>query len=493
MLEAPVLTVARFKAKYAVTRSKRMKTNKSIPPHFYWTRVGADYLLTNDAGEFAFLGAAAFKKYAASGVSKLPALRGANFIRENLDFDGFAAKWAQSNAYLDRGPGLHIMVLTLRCDHKCVYCQTSAIGAASRKTDMSVATARKCVDFALKSPETGITIEFQGGEPLLNWPALKETVLYGARKAKAAGKEIKFALVSNFSLMTREKAEFLINNKVALCTSLDGPADLHDKNRILAAGGSHAAAVKWLKYFRKKLGKGSDCGPSALLTVSKYSLGRAREIVDEYARLGLASIFIRPLTPIGCAVPLWDKIGYSADEFITFYRECLARVIALNKKGVFLKEKTAFLILKKAVGFRDNKYVDLRCPCGAGLGQLAYNYNGDIYTCDEARMLAREGDALFKAGNVSGTSYKKVVSSAAVKACAAASGLDAQPYCSRCAWRPYCGVCPVYNYRVQGSLWGDMPANQRCRLLKGVFETVFIYLKDKRVSAKIFSKWLFTD
>lgn len=470
-----------------------MKTKKTIPPQFYWTRLGKDYLLTNDAGEFAFLGAAEFRRYSSSGRSKLPALRDANFIRDNLDFDGFAAKWAQSNAYLDRGPGLHIFILTLRCDHKCVYCQAGAIRTASHKTDMSPATARKCVDFALRSPEPGITIEFQGGEPLLNWPALKETVLYGTRKAKEKGKEIKFALVSNFNRMTAEKADFLIKNDVAICTSLDGPADLHDRNRILAGGGSHAAAVKWLRYFTKKLGKGSDCGPSALLTVSKYSLGRAKEIVDEYVRLGLRSIFIRPLTPIGCAAGLWDKIGYSAEEFIKFYREGLARVIELNKKGVYLKEKTAFLILKKAVGFRDNKYVDLRCPCGAGLGQLTYNYNGDIYTCDEARMLAWEGDPLFKAGNVSRSSYAKVISSGAVKACAASSGLDSQPACSRCAWRPYCGVCPVYNYRAQGSLWGYMPANQRCRTLKGVFSAIFIYLKSNTIRSLVSDKWLFSE
>ncbi|MBI4801451.1 MAG: His-Xaa-Ser system radical SAM maturase HxsB [Elusimicrobia bacterium] len=472
-----------------------MKNKTGIPPHFYWARLGNEYLLTNDAGEFACLDAARFRRFAGSGAlgvktSKYRELRDKNFIRDRLDFDGFSAKWGSSNAYLHRGPGLHIMVLTLRCDHKCVYCQSGAIGASSKKTDMDLATARKCVEFALKSPNSGITIEFQGGEPLLNWPALKETVSYGTRRAKEAGKELKFALVSNFSLMTLERADFLIKNCVALCTSLDGPAALHDKIRILAGGSSHAAAVKWLSYFGKKCGRDSDCGPSALLTVSKHSFGRAGEIVDEYAGLGLASIFIRPLTPIGCAGALWDKIGYSAEDFAGFYRESLAHIIDLNKKGTFLKEKTAFLILKKALGFKDNKYVDLRDPCGAGLGQLAYNYNGDLYTCDEARMLAWEGDGLFKTGNVFKDAYRKVVSSAPVKACASASGLDWQPACARCVWRPYCGVCPVYNYRTQGSLWGHMPANQRCRLLKGIFEAVFTHLRDKKTRSQVFEKWL---
>ena len=466
------------------------------PPHIYWARSGGEYLLTNDAGEHVRLGAAQFARFSRTGSlppsPALEELRAKGFVRDRLDFEDQAAKWGQSNAYLRRGPGLHIMVLTLRCDHKCLYCQAGAAGPAAAGTDMSLRTVRKSLDLALSAPGTGLTVEFQGGEPLLNWAALEEAVVYGERRARAAGKEIKFALVSNFSLMTVRRADFLVRHGVALCTSLDGPADLHDQNRPFRSGvgGSHAVTIKWIKYFQKRLGRDSDCGPAALLTVSRRSLGRGREIIDEYARLGLSSVFVRPLTPIGFAGEAWGTIGYSVGEFSEFYRKCLERVVGLNKKGTFLKEKTAFLILKKALGFEDNKYVDLRCPCGAGLGQLTYNFNGDIYTCDEARMLAWQGDPLFKVGNVFRDGYSRAVSSPAVKACAAASSLDAQPMCARCVWRPYCGVCPVYNYRTQGSLWGHMPDNQRCRFLKGVFEAVFGMLKDKRGSREIFRKWV---
>ncbi len=477
----------------------KKNTEIKVPPHIYWAKLGGDYLLTNDAGEHIRLGAAQFRRFSRTGTLQaspaLNELRDKGFVRDMLDFEDQAAKWGQSNAYVRRGPGLHIMVLTLRCNHKCLYCQAGAAGAAARGTDMDISAVHTSLDFALNAPGPGLTVEFQGGEPLLNWAALREAVIYGERKAEAAGKEIKFALVSNFSLMTEEKASFLIRHGVALCTSLDGPADLHDRNRPLrhGAGGSHALTVKWIKYFQKRCGKDSDCGPSALLTVSRYSLGREREIIDEYARLGLHSIFIRPLTPIGFARNVWATAGYTSGEFSQFYCKSLARVVELNKKGIFLKEKTAFLILKKVLGFEDNKYVDLRCPCGAGLGQLTYNFNGDIYTCDEARMLAWQGDPLFRAGNIFKDTYAGVVSSAAVKACAAASSLDSQPMCARCVWRPYCGVCPVYNYQTQGSLWGYMPANERCKFLKGVFEVVFNLLKNKKTTHQVFRKWVYPE
>lgn len=468
-----------------------------MPPHIYWARLGAEYLLTNDAGEHARLNTAQFKRFSGTGTlpagsPALAALRSKGFIRGRMDFEDQAAKWGRANGYLGLGPELHILVLTLRCNHKCLYCQAGAADADARGTDMDLRTLRKSLDFALSAPGKGLSVEFQGGEPLLNWNALKEAVLYGERKARTAEKEIKFSLVSNLSLMTEEKASFLAAHRVALCTSLDGPADLHDKNRPLRAGrgGSHALTVKWLKYFQEKYAGDPDCGPGALLTVSRHSLGREKEILDEYVRLGLSTVFIRPLTPIGFARPLWDRIGYTAEEFTEFYRKSLAGVIGINKKGVFLKEKTAFLLLKKILGFTDNKYVDLRSPCGAGLGQLAYNYNGDIYTCDEGRMLSRQGDDLFRLGSVFEDNYAEVLSSAPVKACAAASCLDSQPLCARCVWRPYCGVCPVYNYQTQGSLWGNLPLNGRCRILKGIFEAVFGRLKDKKVEEKVFWNWL---
>ncbi len=463
------------------------------PPHFNWARSGRGYLLTNDAGEHARLTPAQFRRFARSGdlppSAKLDELRDKGFLRDKMDFEDQAEKWSGSNAYLDRGPGLHILVTTLRCNHQCLYCQAGAGGAAARGTDMSLRVARKSVDFALSAPGEGLTVEFQGGEPLLNWGAVKEAVLYGERRAAAAGKSLKFALVSNFSLMTEEKAAFLLKHRVALCTSLDGPAALHDRQRVFSGGGSHALAVKWIKYFQAKLGPGSDCGPSALLTVSRFSLGHEREVVEEYAGLGLDSIFVRPLAPIGFSAQLWDRLGYSAEEFSRFYRRSLEHILKLNRKGVVLKEKTAFLVLKKALGFRDNKYVDLRCPCGAGLGQLAYDYNGDIYTCDEGRMLAWQGDGLFRAGSVFKDDYAGVISSGVVKACAAASSLDLQPECSRCVWRPYCGVCPAYNYQAQGSLWGDMPSNARCAMLKGVFAAAFDIIGDKG-KLKTAEKWL---
>ncbi|MCX5785585.1 MAG: His-Xaa-Ser system radical SAM maturase HxsB [Elusimicrobia bacterium] len=479
----------------------KAKANKKIsetkPPHFYWARLGGRVLLTNDAGCSVWLNEKDFRSLLGGGLKEgnpsFAELSENGFIRTQLNFDDLSLKCKRKEAHLQAGPGLHIFVTTLRCNHKCLYCQSGAINQASKGTDMSWPTAKKSVDFAFESPSRGITIEFQGGEPLLNWKTVEKTVRYARKKEKDEGRELGLALVSNFSLMTEEKAAFLIANEVSVCASLDGPEELHNRNRLYAEGSSYKPTVKWLKYFsaksEKQKGENRVFRPSALLTVTKYSLGRHKEIIDEYVKLGMDYIFVRSLAPIGYAKNLWGTIGYSAEEFVKFYRDSLAYIIELNLKGTAIKEKMAVMMLKKIVRQDDPMFVDLRCPCGAGIGQLAYDYNGDIYTCDEGRMLAWEGDELFKAGNVFKSKYAEVILSPAVKACAAASNLEIQPVCFRCVYKPFCGVCPVYNYEAQGSLWGSMPSNERCAALKGIFETVFLSLRDKK-SGAVLRSWV---
>jgi His-Xaa-Ser system radical SAM maturase HxsB len=465
-------------------------------PQVYWRDIGGRMLLTNDFGSYAVMTEAEFRRYMKTGAPPSPAFRdklgASGFLRERLDMEALAAGWRRRNAFLFAGPGLHILVMTLRCNQGCLYCQSGAVRSPGPGTDMSWETARRCVDLAFASPAPAITIEFQGGEPLLNWGVLKKTVDYARSLEKKKGKPLSLALISNFTLMDEKKAEFLLSRECSICTSLDGPADLHDRNRPFSGASSHAAVVRWLKYFKRRSDRQGPgyriFKPGALLTVSRDSLGRGREIVDEYAGLGLEDIFLRPLAPIGYAKRAWPKIGYSAEEFSRFYAGTLDHIIALNARGTRIKEKTASMFLEKILAGRDPGFMDARCPCGAGVGQLAYDPRGQVYTCDEGRMMGWEGDDMFRIGDVRGLDYGKIASAPASRACCASSNLEQQPMCSRCAYRPYCGVCPVYNFEAQRSLWGHMPSNGRCAVFMGIFDAIFRALASPK-KAKILAGW----
>ena len=98
----------------------------------------------------------------------------------------------------------------------------------------------------------------------------------------------------------------------------------------------------------------------AIQTTTKYSLRYSKQIVDEYISLKLSNIFIRPLTPIGFAAKNWTEIGYTTEEFLTFYEECLDYVIELAISGVNISEGHARIFLKKILKNSPINYMELR-------------------------------------------------------------------------------------------------------------------------------------
>jgi len=347
---------------------------------------------------------------------------------------------------------------------------------------------------AFQSPSPQIILEFQGGEPLANWDVVKFITEYAIEKNKTAEKDLGFSLVSNLSLMNDERLEFLVDKNVQICTSIDGPQDLHDGNRKLIGGSAWEQTVHWMKKVDDAYkGKGLDPDlyhVESLMTTTRASLGRAKEVVDQYVSLGRKACFLRPLNPFGFAKTTFEKIGYTTDEFLAFYKEAVDYMIELNRQGAEILERNAAIFLTKMLTPADPNYLDLRSPCGAGVGQIAYNFDGDLFTCDEGRMVSQMGDDVFQIGNIEESTYDEVVQHDAVKSIQVASCVDGLPGCMDCVYKPYCGVCPVYNYAEQGTIFGQMPTNERCKLYHGIQTYLFEWLsRDDQEVLDIFSKW----
>lgn len=366
---------------------------------FYFRRLNDAYLLTNDWGHHVRVSPKDFRRFLKGGLKRKEPLwqefQSKGFVRDHMDFAQLAKGYREANAFLWKAPSLHILVATLRCNHKCVYCQSSAVKSSCADVDMDLETARAAVDAVFKSPSHDLTIEFQGGEPLLNWRVVRFAIRYARARSQVEQRNLLLALVTNMSLMDEGKLDFLLAHEVSLCTSLDGPKGLHDKNRIYLGGESHGHVARWVgeltrRYERAQSPERRVFRPSALMTTTRFSLPLWREIADEYVRLGFKDIFVRPLSPIGYAKRSWGKIGYSADEFVEFYRRILDHILQLNLDGKEIFERNAAILLTKILQRKDPGFVDLRSPCGAAVGQLAYDYDGNIYTCDEGRMVDRK-------------------------------------------------------------------------------------------------------
>jgi uncharacterized protein len=176
---------------------------------------------------------------------------------------------------------------------------------------MSVETAEKALALVFRSPSRGIKIEFQGGEPLLNFSLIRYIVERAEAWNLAERRDLQFVIATNLAVITDEILEFCRDHDILISTSLDGPADLHNANRPRPGNDSYERAIAGISRVRDAVGRDRV---SALMTTTKLSLGRVREIIDEYVKQGFRGIFLRPMSPYGFAVKTkWFK-AYDVDE-----------------------------------------------------------------------------------------------------------------------------------------------------------------------------------
>jgi sulfatase maturation enzyme AslB (radical SAM superfamily) len=258
---------------------------------FRFERRAKDYLVANMVGDFVPLTFDEFSRFSELRVKPGDTLYEKLYAAHLITRQGqeaqqqlLALRLRSRMSFLRHVTPLHLFVVTLRCEHSCPYCQVSRQSSDRSRYDMSEDTAHRALQIAIQSPSKHIKIEFQGGEPLLNFSLIEKIVL--AVKAARSDKKVDFVIASNLALLTDGHLAFCKSHDVLLSTSLDGPADLHNKNRPRPGGNSHELAVKGIKRAQEYLGKDRI---SALMTTTERSLGRVTEIIDEYRRLDLTA------------------------------------------------------------------------------------------------------------------------------------------------------------------------------------------------------------
>ena len=320
--------------------------------------------------------------------------------------------------------------------------------------------AEKSVDIALDSPEKNLTFEFQGGEPLLNFDIIRHIIEYS--QEKKGSHDIEYSVVTNLTLLSDEMIELFKEYNVNV----------------------YKKVVSSVERLRKK---GVNVG--AIETTTRNSLQHPEDIVKTYVELGFDSIFIRPLTQLGKATKNWLKIGYTAEEFIEFYKRAIDELIKINLSGKYIKEEHCSILLRRIYG-RFINYMELRSPCGAGIGQLAYYPDGNIFTCDEGRMFYEMGHDTFCLGNVFKSNHKNMIKKNECKAVCAASILEAIPNCCDCVYQPYCGTCPVINYALTKDIIEKHPRGYRCKIYSGMLDFLFskFYNNEEKV-IEVLNSW----
>ena len=465
---------------------------------FSFRAIGGEMLLTNDFGDWVFVSQDEFGELArgrfAAGSALYERLASRSFVRSKLDVEKTVERVRRKKRFLNYGPNLHILVVTLRCNETCVYCHASRADMDAVHTDMTPEIAEKSVDLVLQSTSPSVTIEFQGGEPLVNFPVVKHIIEYALARNRAYGKQLEFTMVSNLAMMDETKLAYLVENKVQICTSIDGPEALHTKQRVLIGGNSHREAAKWIERINKAyIDLGLDptlYHVEALLTTTREALKYPKEIVDTYYNLGCRAIFLRPVDPFGFAGKTARVVEYDRAAYRDFYRTAVEHILDKNRRGEQVLERYASIFLTKILGDDEPNFLDIRSPGGSAIGQLAYSYDGKIFTSDEGRMMAETGESMFHIGDVQTSKYRDLMKHPTVRALVMASIREVQPDCVNCTYSPYCGIQPEHNHRSLGSIFGRAREITICSVHKGIQDYLFEKLRENDpATVEILRRW----
>lgn len=135
----------------------------------------------------------------------------------------------------------------LACNYRCKYClQAGDRKLAKQPNEEQVEKLFSMFDAAGVGPEEGALVDFWGGEPLVYSNLLKKLI---AKVRRHWGEKTVLNIFTNGVLLNHEMTDFLVENKVRVSISHDGPGfSLRDQQDPLD---DEKIRSEWLYLFRK--------------------------------------------------------------------------------------------------------------------------------------------------------------------------------------------------------------------------------------------------
>lgn len=344
------------------------------------------------------------------------------------------------------------------CNMTCSYCFAGQGNFGGKDELMNFETAKAAIDLLLKESDTveNLQADFFGGEPLLNFSVVKDTIEYAE---KAGGrKKIKFTLTTNAALLNQEFLRFLNEKQVGLILSLDGHPKVHNRFRRFKDG----------KESYKKVLKNILTAVSSRNNKDYYVRGtftsldcRLLKQVEHIADLGIKNISLEPVVTKDESFSITEKL-----------------IEPLEKEYIKIAK---FYLKRKKEGKNFNFFhfnIDLDNPlcyarrisgCGAAVEYLAVTPDGSLYPCHQF-----VGRKEFLLGDVS----RGVVNSNIVSEFARAN-IHTKEGCLDCWARYYCSSgCHANAHLFNGSIFS--PYDTECRLLKKRLECALMIRAEEK-------------
>ena len=316
------------------------------------------------------------------------------------------------------------------CNLRCKYCFASTGDFGQGRKIMPPEIAKKAIDFVIarSGVRHNIEVDFFGGEPLMAWDTVTQTVDYARSLEEKYNKKFRFTITTNGLLLDEDKRKYINENMDNCVLSLDGRREVNDEFRKTVAGtGSYDTIVPKFKALVDERDPNLDY--YARGTFTSHNLDFAEDVLS-IADAGFDRLSVEPVTADpGCGYDLTEddlpKIEAEYDRLTD---------IMLERK----KEGKPFTFFHFMVDLDQGPCVVKRLRgCGAGYEYVAVTPDGDIYPCHQF-----VGKDEFKQGSVLDQSFNMDIAQKF-----ASMNIYSRPKCQKCWAKFYCsGGCSAANY-----------------------------------------------
>ncbi len=351
------------------------------------------------------------------------------------------------------------------CNLRCRYCFASTGDFGAGRKLMNLEVAKSAVDFLLERSGSrhNLEVDFFGGEPLLNFPVVKETVLYARSLEKDKDKKFRFTLTTNGLLLDDYIINFINDEMDNVVLSIDGRKFVNDEMRFDAAGfGSYESIVP---KFQKLVSHRSGKDYYVRGTFTKKNLDFSKDVLHLYS-LGFDQISIEPVVS-----DLSNPFAITESDMADVeneYENLMNKMIVMRKKG------KCFNFFHFMFDFGNGPCITKRMKgCGCGNEYIAVTPDGEIFPCHQF-----VGTKEWSMGNVVKKSFNDGLRREFIKA-----NIFSNEGCADCWAKFFCsGGCSANHFKFNGDI--RKPYGLACRLQKKRIEcAIFLNLVGKLGSA----------
>ena len=353
------------------------------------------------------------------------------------------------------------------CNLRCEYCFAQTGDFGGERCVMPPEIGRKAIDFLIEksADRRNIELDFFGGEPLMAWDTVVETVNYARSIEKQHGKNFRFTITTNGVLLDDEKIDYINREMSNVVLSLDGRREVTDRIRRTLNGKSVYDVI--VPKFQRLVEKRGDKDFYVRATFTKYNLDFTEDVLH-LRELGFEQLSAEPVV-----TDEKEPYALTKDDLPRIFEEYdrLCKVMAERQNDAKAKKFNFFHFM---IDLDQGPCAIKRLRgCGCGNDYVAVDPHGNIFPCHQF-----VGIDEWKMGNLNDGSFNDDI-----KTYFAKTHLYSKDGCRDCWAKFYCsGGCNANSFIYEGDC--RKPHGLSCELQRKRLECALALAVDRAVKTQ---------